>query len=296
MRHQVPGAPLPSRIRQILSVRAGGIGGMTTLAERFRALHVPGTPLLLANAWDVASARIAAAAGAPAIATTSAGAAWSLGYPDGDRLDRDTALDLVRRVVAAVDLPVTADIEGGYSDSPEGVADTVRAVLETGAVGVNFEDCRYDEPAALLPVEEQAERIAAVREAAGDRLFVNLRTDTYLRSVGDPATRLDHTLSRAAAYLKAGADGIFVPGVTDPDTVRELATGIDAPLNILAGPGAPPVAELAALGVARISLGSSIAAAAYSVMDRAAHDLFGPGTYDGLTGNLDYGKLNDLLS
>jgi 2-methylisocitrate lyase-like PEP mutase family enzyme len=269
---------------------------MTTRSEQLRSLHVPGRPLLLANAWDVASARIVAAAGAAAIATTSAGVAWSLGYADGDRLDRDTALDVVRRIVAAVAPPVTADIEGGYSDSTEGVAETIRAVVETGAAGVNFEDCRYDEPAALLSVEEQAERIAAVREAAGDALFVNLRTDVYLRGIGDPAGRLDETLTRAAAYLKAGADGIFVPGVTDLSVVRELVQGIDAPVNILVGPGAPPVADLAAAGVARISTGSSIAAASYGLLDRAARDLFGPGIHDSTQTHLDYGRLNTLLS
>ena len=269
---------------------------MTTRSDQLRALHVPGRPLLLANAWDVASARIVAAAGAAAIATTSAGVAWSLGYADGDRLDRDTALDPVRRIAAAVDLPVTADIEGGYAETPEGVAETIRAVVDTGAAGINFEDCRYDQPSALLSIEQQTERIAAVRETAGADLFVNLRTDVYLRAVGAESDRLDETLRRAAAYLKAGADGIFVPGVTDPATVRELVAGIDAPVNILVGPGAPPVAELAEAGVARISTGSSIAAASYGLLDRAARDLFGAGGYDAARTELDYGRLNDLLS
>ena len=269
---------------------------MTTRSDQLRSLHVPGTPLLLANAWDVASARIVAAAGAAAIATTSAGVAWSLGYPDGGRLDRDTALAPVRRIVAAVDLPVTADIEGGYAETPEGVAETIRAVLGAGAAGVNLEDCRYDEPATLLTVEEQTDRIAAVREAAGDDLFVNLRTDVYLRAVGDESGRLDETLRRAAAYVEAGADGIFVPGVTDLPTVRELATGIDAPLNILVGPGAPPVADLAEAGVARISTGSSIAAASYGLLDRAARAFLGPGTLDAVDTGLDYTRLNTLLS
>lgn len=269
---------------------------MTTRSDRLRALHVPGNPLLLANAWDVASARIVAAAGAAAIATTSAGVAWSLGCPDGDRLDRDTALDPVRRIAAAVDLPVSADIEGGYSDTPDGVSETIRAVVETGAAGINFEDCRYDQPSALLPVEQQVERIAAVREAAGPDLFVNLRTDVYLRSVGAESDRLKETLRRAAAYLEAGADGIFVPGVTELSTVRELVAGVDAPVNVLVGPGAPSVAELADTGVARISTGSSIAAASYGLLDRAARDLFGPGTYDAATTDLDYGQLNALLA
>lgn len=268
---------------------------LSSLAQRFRALHQPGTPLLLANAWDAATAKIAAAAGATAIATSSAALAWSLGYADGDEVDRDQALDAVRRIAAAVDLPVSADIEGGYPRSPGGIPGTIRAVVEAGAVGVNFEDCLYDAPSELLSADDQSSRIATVREAAGPELFINARTDTYLRSVGDPEKRLDDTLSRAAAYLAAGADGVFVPGVTDPDTVRALVDGIDGPVNILVGPGAPPVAELATLGVARLSLGSSTAAAAYSLAHRAATDLFGPGTYESLTGNLDYGALNTLM-
>ena len=269
---------------------------MTTRSDQLRSLHVPGSPLLLANAWDVASARIVAAAGAAAVATTSAGVAWSLGHPDGGRLDRDTALDPVRRIVAAVDLPVTADIEGGYAETPEGVAETIRAVLDAGAAGINVEDCRYDQPSALLGIDEQTERIAAIRSVAGNDLFVNLRTDVYLRAVGDEHDRLDETLRRAAAYVDAGADGIFVPGVTDLPTVRELAEGIDAPLNILVGPGAPPVAELAEAGVARISTGSSIAAASYGLLDHAARTFFGPGTLDAAETALDYGRLNALLS
>jgi 2-methylisocitrate lyase-like PEP mutase family enzyme len=261
----------------------------------FHALHVPGDPLLLANAWDVASAKIVAAAGARAIATTSAGAAWGLGHPDGDAIDRETALGLVRRVVAAVDVPVSADIEGGYSSKLSGLVETAEAVVAAGAVGVNFEDCVYDEPAALLSIEDQVARIAALREGGGE-LFINARTDVYLRGVGDPAGRFAETVRRAAAYVEAGADGVFVPGVTDLDTVRDLTANIDAPVNILAGPGAPSVAELASAGVARISLGSSIASAAYAVVDQAARDLHGPGTYTSLTPALDYPTLNTLLS
>jgi 2-methylisocitrate lyase-like PEP mutase family enzyme len=206
-----------------------------------------------------ATARLADDAGAAAVATTSAGVAWSLGAPDGDHLGRDLAAGLVARIVAAVSVPVTADIEGGYAPDPAGVAETVRAIVDAGASGINIEDAGG---AGLRPVDEQADRIAAAREAAttaGIPLFVNARTDTYLRAVGDPATRLAATLDRAAAYLAAGADGIFVPGVADPETVAALAAGIEAPLNIMAGPGSPTVADLAKLGVARVSVGAAIA-------------------------------------
>ncbi|MEV0481767.1 isocitrate lyase/phosphoenolpyruvate mutase family protein [Streptomyces sp. NPDC050508] len=269
-----------------------------TLRDRalaFRALHVPGRPLVLPNAWDAASARIVEDAGASAVATTSAGLAWALGVPDGDQLDRERALEALVRITATVAVPVSADIESGFAKDPEGVADTVRAVLAAGAVGVNIEDALYGGEGVLRPVVEQVERIAAARAAAdaeGVPLFINARIDTYLRGAGG----VDATLERAAAFRAAGADGIFVPGAVEPGTVKELADGIDAPLNVLVGPGAPPVAELAALGVARVSAGSSVALAAYAVVRRAARELLDTGTYGAQTGGLGYGELNSLLA
>ncbi|MCX5376106.1 isocitrate lyase/phosphoenolpyruvate mutase family protein [Streptomyces sp. NBC_00091] len=260
-------------------------------ATAFARLHTPAAPLALANAWDVASARVVEAAGAAAVATTSAGVAWSLGAPDGDALARDRALDLIARVAAAVSVPVTADIEGGFGADAAGVGETVTGVLAAGAVGINIEDGNRA-PA------EHAERLAAARaaaDAAGVPLYINARVDTYLFGLGESATRLDETLSRAAAYLAAGATGVFVPGVTDPATVAELAKGIDAPLNVLVGPAAPSVAELGALGVARVSLGSWVAEAAYAVVRRATEELLAGGTYGALAQALPYGELNALL-
>lgn len=267
-------------------------------ALQFRSLHVPGSPLLLANVWDAAGARIVEAAGASAIATTSAGVAWSLGAPDGDRLDRDLAVGAISRVAAAVDIPVSADVEAGYGDDADGVAQTMRAVLDAGAVGVNLEDTYHGGPTPLRPVHEQVDRIAAARRAAdecGVPLFVNARIDTYLRSVGDPATRLDETLARAAAYVEAGADGVFVPGLTDLATISTLVEKTGVPVNILAGPGAPEVARLAEQGVARISLGASVAAAAYAVVQRAARELLGTGTFAAVADGLAFAEINELL-
>ncbi|MFF4366271.1 isocitrate lyase/phosphoenolpyruvate mutase family protein [Streptomyces sp. NPDC001594] len=267
---------------------------MTSLLEKaaaFTALHTPAAPLPLANAWDVASARIVEAAGAPAVATTSAGVAWSLGAPDGDALARDRALDLVARVASTVSVPVTADIEGGFAADAAGVGETVAGVLAAGAVGVNIED-------GTRAPADHAERLAAARaaaDAAGVPLYINARVDTYLFGLGDSAGRLDETLARARAYLAAGATGVFVPGVTDPAVIAELARGIDAPLNVLVGPGAPPVAALGALGAARVSLGSWMAEAAYAVARRATEELLAGGTYGSLDGSLPYGELNALL-
>jgi len=264
------------------------------LARRFRSSHHQDSPLVLPNAWDAASARLVEHAGAAAVATTSAGVSWSLGVADGERLDRDRALDLVARVAAAVAVPVTADVEGGYAETADGVAATVRGVLAAGAVGVNLEDADHTGPGRLRPVAEQAERFAAARRAAdgeGVPLFVNARIDTFLYAVGDPATRLDAVLARATAYVAAGADGIFVPGVTDPATISALVAGIDVPLNVMAGPGSPTVPELAALGVARISVGSAIAQSAYAVVRRGAAELLSSGTYTSLVDTLDVDRL-----
>lgn len=246
---------------------------------------------MLPNAWDVVSARLIERAGARAVATTSAGVAWSLGSPDGDKLPRDHAVDVVARIAAGARVPVTADIESSFGATATEVGDTVRAVADAGAAGVNIEDGVFP---GLRPVGEQAERIAAARRAAP--LFVNARVDTYLFDVGDPDTRLADTVTRAKAYLAAGADGVFVPGVVDPEIVGALAEQIPAPLNVLAGPGAPPVAELARLGVARVSVGPGIAKAAYALAVRCAEEVLTEGTYDGMAATLDFGDVNALLS
>ncbi|HEX6853897.1 MAG TPA: isocitrate lyase/phosphoenolpyruvate mutase family protein [Streptosporangiaceae bacterium] len=260
-------------------------------ARQFRALHEAGRPLLLPNAWDVASARVIADAGAAAIATTSAGVAWSLGFGDGGHLDRQRALQVIARIAAAVEVPVTADIEGGFADEPEGVAETIAGVLEAGAVGVNLED-------SLRPVARQAERIAAARGAAdavGVPLFLNARIDTHRLPGPDGAMWLDETLTRAAAYVDAGADGVFVLGALDAASITALADAVPVPVNVLIGPGTLPVPALAKAGAARISAGSSIAEAAYGLAARAARELLADGTAQALAGGLDYATLNTLI-
>ncbi|WP_445528142.1 isocitrate lyase/PEP mutase family protein [Streptomyces cyslabdanicus] len=260
-------------------------------AHVFRSLHTASAPLALANAWDVASARVIEAAGAPAIATTSAGVAWSLGSPDGDLLTRERALELVGRIVAAVAVPVTADIEGGYGPDAAGVAETVTGVLAAGAVGVNIED-------GNRPPTELAMRLTAARQTAdraGADLFLNARIDTFLFGLGDADTRLKETLARAHMYVDAGADGIFVPGITDTATIAALARDISVPLNVMAGPGAPTVAELGALGVARVSLGSGVAQVAYAAARRTARELFDAGDYDSLAEGMAFPELNALF-
>lgn len=264
-------------------------------ATRFRSLHT--TPALrLPNCWDAASAAVIAAAGAPAIATTSAGVAWSLGRPDGDALDRESAIDAIVRIVRAVDVPVSADVESGFGATAKDVAETLAAVAEAGAVGVNIEDSTAETPGTLRSVADQAERLAAAREGAGADLFINARIDMYLAGIGEEADRFDATVARAEAYAEAGADGIFVPGVTDAATITALVQAIRLPLNALAGPGAPAPSELERLGVARISLGSSVASAAYGLAHRAAVGLFEGDSYDAVADGIGYGTMNGLLA
>jgi 2-methylisocitrate lyase-like PEP mutase family enzyme len=268
-------------------------------AEAFRTLHEADDVLCLANVWDVATTRLVEAAGATAIATTSAGVAWSLGTADGDRLERPAAIERVREIAAATNLPLSADVESGFASDAEGVGETVRQVIEAGAVGINIEDATHDGQTPLRDPAEQATRIAAARATAdglGVPLYINARTDTYLLSVGPETGRLAETLDRAASFLADGADGVFVPGVKDPDTIRSLVEGIDAPVNILVGPGSPSVVELRDLGVARVSLGSSIVRAAYALVRRGATELFDAGTYSSLDSGLPYGEVNELLS
>jgi 2-methylisocitrate lyase-like PEP mutase family enzyme len=256
-------------------------------ASAFAKLHAPGEPLLLPNAWDVGSAVAIAAAGAMAIATTSAGVAWSLGVPDGAGLGAERAAAAVARITAAVNVPVSADIEAGYED----VAATVAAMLDAGAVGINIEDRRSRD---LLDPAEQAGRLAsarAVSEAAGVPLWINARTDVFLAGSG----RVDEALSRAAVYAAAGADSLFVPGLVDLAAIAELAAG-PLPVAVMAGPGAPSVAELAAAGVVRISLGSAIAQAAYAVAARAATELLTSGTYESTADGIGYGTMNASLA
>lgn len=267
---------------------------MTTQQDKARllhGLHRAGEPLVLANAWDAVSARLVVGAGAEAVATASASVSWTLGSPDGGGADRDLVLAQTALVVRSVEQPVTADLESGYADTAAGVGETVTALLATGAVGVNLED-------GGRPLDEAAERIAAARaaaDAAGVPLFVNARTDVFLHSIGEPEGRLDDAVRRLRAYVEAGADGVFAPGVAEPETIAALVAAVPAPLNVLAAPGSPSVPELAKLGVARISLGPGLAKVAFAAVRRAAEEVYASGTYTALDGGLTYPELNGLF-
>ncbi|WP_187976956.1 isocitrate lyase/phosphoenolpyruvate mutase family protein [Mycetocola sp. JXN-3] len=254
--------------------------------ETFRSLHVASTPLLLPNAWDVAGARILEEAGAPAIATTSAGIAWAQGAADGGVLNRDRMLVTLESIIAAVGVPVTADIEGGYAESPAGVTDTVRRVCAIGAAGINIED-------GPRTPEDTVARIRAAREASTE-LFINARTDVFLGGSGDSSALIEETLRRAELYLAAGADGIFVPGARDAETIGALTRGIAGPVNIMLGAGTPGIEELRALGVARLSSGSAFAQAAYAALRHNAERFLAAAA--GPTEQMDYAELNRLVA
>src|SRR3984957_13079991 len=255
-------------------------------ARAFAELHRAGEPLLLPNAWDVASAVAIASAGAKAIATTSAGVAWSLGEPDGAVHGAESVAAVIARIAATVDVPVSADIEAGYED----VAATVTAVLQAGAVGINIEDRR--DGSVLYEPAEQADRLAEARAAAHSiPLSINARTDVFLAAT----RRIDDALERSAAYAAAGADSLFVPGLVDPAAIAELAKG-PLPVAGMAWAGAPSVAELAAAGAVRISLGSAIAQAAYAVAVQATTELLTSGTYDSVAGGIAYNTMNDAIT
>jgi len=260
--------------------------------EAFRAMHRGPQILLLPNAWDVASARVIQQAGFWAIATTSAGVAFSLGYPDGQRISRREMLEAVRRIANAVEVPVTADVEAGYGDRPEDAARTAQEVLAAGAVGMNLEDATGDPQHPLLDLALQVERVKAVRELP---IVLNARTDVYLLEIGSPEKRYEEALRRLAAFRDAGADCVFVPGVRDPATIARLVKDLQCPVNILGGPGTPSIPELQKLGVARVSLGSGPMRATLGLLRRLAEELKNAGTYAMLEGAIPYAELNRMM-
>lgn len=224
--------------------------------RRFAALHVPGNPVILFNAWDAGSARVVAEAGANAIATGSASVAGAQGFTDAEALPLGLALANAARVVEAVDLPVTIDFEGAYAVEPEGVAASMARLAATGAVGCNFED-QVIGGEGLHGIADQAARIAAARGAVGTDFFINARTDIFLKAKPDThdAAMVDSALERARAYADAGASGFFVPLLADLALLERFCAASPLPVNFMAFPGAPGAAEVAATGVARISHG-----------------------------------------
>ena len=261
-------------------------------ARAFHDLHRDGL-LILANAWDAGSARLIESLGAKAIATTSCGVAWSHGYPDGDFLPMDRLLQTVSAIVRAVRVPVTTDIEGGYSDDPAVVGENVARVIEAGAVGINIEDGS----ASVDLTCRKIERGRAAAERLGVDLYINARCDVYLRGLAAEGARVEETLARAGRYREAGASGLFAPGVVVMEEIRALAEGCGMPLNVMARPGLPDGRGLQALGVRRLSSGGDLAEALYFRLAELARDFLADGASEPLTEQaMAYADLNRLMA
>ena len=259
-------------------------------AEKLLALHQGPEILVLPNAWDCASARIFEELGFPAIATTSAGVAFSLGYADGQYIPAKEMLAAVARIARCVDVPVTADLEGGYGD----IGETAAALIESGAVGLNLEDILDHGPESLASIDEQVSRIAAARKAGP--VVINARTDLYLMQIGDEATRFDRACERLKAYRDAGADCLFIPGIVAEDLIARFVDALQFPINILAVAGTPPVARLKALGVARISVGSGMMRSAMGHTRRIAEALKNTGEFSKMIeGSVPFAEANALF-
>lgn len=268
-------------------------------ALQFLQLHRGPRALVLANVWDVSSARIIQSAGFPALATTSAGIAFSLGYPDGQKIPPVEMIARIRRIAHAVDVPVSADIEAGYGNTPEAAAQTTRELIEAGAIGMNLEDLSGDPDRPLLDISVAVEKIKAVREVAAQLrvpMVVNARTDVYLRSAGEGAPSYDEALRRLTAYRDAGADCVFAPGLKDSETIGRLVHDVQCPVNILALAGVPSIPELERLGVARVSLGSGPMRATLGLLVRIAQEIKTSGTYSALETGVPHAEMNRMLS
>jgi len=266
---------------------------MTDLAKTFHALHHAAKPLILANAWDAGSARLIESLGAPAVATTSAGIDWALGYPDGNLLPIARLVEMTAAIARLIRIPLSVDFEAGYSDDLAEVGENIKQILDAGAVGINIEDGG----GAPTLLAAKIEKVKAVAAAKSVDLFVNARTDVYLRGLVPEAQRVEETLARAKLYKAAGADGLFVPGLIAEDGIKAVVSGAGLPVNLLAWPELAPAAELGALGVKRVSAGSGIAQRVWAEAERLARDFLRDGSSEPLaSGGLDYGKLQQLFA
>ena len=266
-------------------------------AERLASLHKGDNVLVLPNAWDVMSARVLVHAGFDAIATTSGGCAFSLGYCDGEHIGRDGMLEIVGRIANSVPVPVSADVEAGYGPTEEDVAATIRGVIDAGAVGANIEDTDKRNPGNLVEFDLAVARIRAGREAAdvaGVPLVLNARVDGFHYGKDDAV--FEDVVRRANAYLEVGADCTFVPFISDGDLIGRVAAAIDGPMNVLAGPDTPSVPELKALGVKRVTVGGGFTKAALSLVQRGAEELKTTGTFEFTRGVLSQPDVHRILT
>lgn len=260
------------------------------LNDAFHRMHLPGNPLLVGAAWDAASAVVLERAGFGAIATTSGGTAWTNGCADGNHVSKADLLRTVAQIRAAVRVPLSVDIEGALAPDVDSAHLLVSVLANLGVQGVNFEDS-WD--GALVDIDAHVERIAAIRQNSPDT-FLNARVDTFFFGSGDTAQRINTTVKRARAFLAAGAHGIFVPGVTDLTVIAQLASRIDAPLNVMASVDGASTSDFASVGVARVSWGTAFAESAYDRADQLARQILDPSATTRTP--VDYPTLNSVLT
>ena len=259
----------------------------------FRQLHDNSVPLRLPNAWDAGSARLIESLGAPAIATTSAGFAWALGYADGRVLPFDEVIASVRRIVRVLNVPLSVDIENGYSGDPKTVADHVMQLVDLGIAGINIED--GSDPASLLALKIEAIKNALVR--SGSDLFVNARSDVFLAGLAEKSKQAEESIARGNLYASAGADGLFLPALVQSSDIETIAGATRLPLNVMAVPGLADAAALGKLGVRRLSAGSGISQVVLGKAKALAQDFLNDGRSETLASNpLPYSEIQNLLA
>jgi 2-methylisocitrate lyase-like PEP mutase family enzyme len=266
---------------------------MSNLAETFHSLHKQKDILILPNAWDAGSAKVIEDAGAKAIATSSAGVAWALGYPDGDVLPPRMLAHLTARIMDVIRIPLSVDFEGAYTKNPAKVGENLKPILDAGAVGINIED--GEGPPELLAKKIEKARKAA--ESVGVNLFINARTDVYLAEIDSPESRVGETIERAARYRDAGADGIFVPGLSEPAAIKAIIAEVNIPVNVMSYPGLPSAKELKKLGVQRLSSGTGVPQMIWSRVEELAVGFLTTGDSKPMFKNsMAYGKLQKLFA
>jgi 2-methylisocitrate lyase-like PEP mutase family enzyme len=266
-------------------------------AQDFRGLHHGKRMLILPNAWDVPSARVFENAGFPAVATSSAGLMVSLGYPDGEVMDRDQFVSAVRRIAGVLLVPLSVDIVAGFGKTTKEVLTTVKAILRAGGIGINIEDFVHATK-KLYPIERQVENVRGIRklgDTVGIPLVINARTDALRFGTGDEESKFAEAVRRAIAYRDAGADCVYPMGLIDAVSIRRFLKELDFPINVMVRKGLPPITELENLGVARVSFGPSASYAAMGLLKRAAKEVLEKGTYGNLVdGAISFDELNSL--
>ncbi|MFC7393987.1 isocitrate lyase/PEP mutase family protein [Scopulibacillus cellulosilyticus] len=268
-------------------------------AKKFSKLHKQNTVFVLPNAWDVISAKIFEECGFEAIGTTSAGIAASLGFKDGQNIPLEKMIGTIKNIVSSVNIPVSADIEAGYGSTVNEVLNTVKRVIEAGAVGINIEDGTGDPEHPVFDISLQKEKIKAIKNlsiSTDTALFINARTDMYWLDVGNPYQRFQETIKRAEAYEEAGADCIFVPGLNDLEVIRALRQKISCPINLLVSPEMPSTTELSKIGIERLSCGSAPFRSTVTLLKEICEEIKNQRTFHRITENvLSYGKVTELM-